>query len=85
MTKAQAKAYRASRRVDLARAIDREWSSLRSHLADVIKCRDKHANENFHAECVRDYAYNMSTLATELYELTKQDFPKKFETLCEPI
>lgn len=81
----RAKMERALRRRNLALNIDLAYTSLRSHLADAVKCRDKHANNEFHARCCRDYAQILYTDAIELYALTKQDFKRKYDDLCNPI
>src|SRR5438067_1063721 len=73
---------RDERRRSLARAIDNEWSSLRSHLADAASPRARvgQANPEFHAKCVVDYGFCIFVLARELFSLTQVDFKREYDT-----
>src|ERR1700747_3406785 len=89
--KLSAKQERAARRIEIAKSIDLAWASLRTHLADAacFKKRKHEAraktNERWEASCVREYAQIINTLAVELHELTKLDFPDDHESMNEPI
>lgn len=87
MKKSAVKLERAARRRSLAQAIDLQWSSLRSHLADAAQIRGGAgcANERWHAQCVREYAFAIHAMSVELHELAKFDFKEDFSTLSEPI
>lgn len=82
-----ARTYRADRRRNLGIAIDHAWSSLRSHLSDAVKTavHPNAGNERWHAQCCFEYAQIIYTNATELYELTKVDFPEAFTPQNTPI
>jgi hypothetical protein len=79
------KKQRAERRRSIARAMDMQWESLRSHLAAAVDVKDKSGNEEWQARCVREYAYTINVLAIELHELARKDFKRKHEASRDKI
>ena len=76
---------RATRRRNLARAIDLTLGSQRSHLFDAVRGTDRRTNPEFEARCVREYAEVNYTLSVELHELNKKDFKKEAFLPYPPI
>lgn len=85
MTKKELRAYRAVRRRNLGISLDFVWDSLRTHLADAVKCCEAGGNEEWHARCVREYGHVIMALSVELHEVTSVDFPRKMESLRAEI
>lgn len=95
MKKPTAKAIRKKQRIDryhrrrsLAISADKAWESLRSHLADAVKCKKikgDPANEEWHARCCLDYAAIIYSTTRELHELAKLDFRAHVTSLAAKL
>lgn len=72
------------RRRNIALAIRKLWESLNSHLGYAVRCRERGANEKWHARCCHDYGHGINTLTRELVALTDHQ-PDKVEPANEEI